>query len=144
MRSPDLLYEMKKAKVKDYVTHQLQLSEPLLSDTGWLYLIIHPHHKAYVKIGKTSNPPTRLRAYNSMSPFREFSYFFLSEKLYDLAKLESVLGEVCRMVNMNREKREWYKYKADTNTSKANYLAERRLKFLVEIIESFYLTNFDI
>lgn len=74
---------------------------------GFLYIITNPSFPDWVKIGTTTNFKTRLQAYQTSSPFRNYKVEFLLEHP-DYIQAEKRIQATMKMFCLERKK-EWFK-----------------------------------
>ena len=108
-----------------------------LEDVGYLYIIKDgKSNTGWYKVGKTKDPVIRLKGYNSSFPEDRLVYAFLSEKMYNISELERILiATIKRKYKVHRARYEWFK-----SASVYQQLSSR----IIEIIEGFYDTYYDI
>lgn len=72
--------------------------------SGFIYLVVNPKFKNWVKCGMTSNPSNRLRSYNGYDPMSEFKYLDI-KKVEFRRKAESALKKIltCQSKHFNGE-----------------------------------------
>lgn len=93
--------------------------------SGYLYIIINPIYKGWVKIGTTGNLKQRLHTYQTGDPFRKYTIIF---SLYHpkFREAEKILKTTMKPFS-TEIKGEWYK--VDLNMAKSR---------LHEVLESYH------
>lgn len=81
--------------------------------SGFIYLVINPKFKNWVKCGMTTNPSSRLRSYNGYDPLSEFKYLDI-KKVEFRRKAESALKKIltCHSKHFNGE---WFNIEEKTS-----------------------------
>lgn len=103
------------------------MREAELKDVGYIYIIEVRVPYAndirlgkWYKIGKTKSPVSRLRDYNSSFPFDVYEYSFLSEKIFNLSRVEEmIIAEIRgkKTFTFSETRREWFTRRKRSNTT---------------------------